>query len=117
MNKEEFKTRTKKYAVQIIKFVQTLPKDSTSAIISRQLVRCGTSVGANYRASCRAKSRADFIAKIGIVEEETDETLYWFELLIETEIVCSDDVGNIMAEGNEILSIVVSSIRTAKANR
>ena len=117
MNKEEFKQRTKRFALQIIEFVQKLPISSITAIISRQLLRCGTSVGANYRAACRAKSKADFIAKMGIVEEEADETLYWFELLVEADIVQHEDVAHLMAEGDEILAIVVSSIRTARTKK
>jgi four helix bundle protein len=82
-----------------------------------QLIRCGTSVGANYRASCRAKSKADFIAKMGIVEEEADESIYWIELLVDAELIKMNRVGDLLTEGNQILSIVVSSINTARGGK
>jgi four helix bundle protein len=81
MNPSEMKKRTKAYALAIIRLVQTLPNTPAARVLGNQLVRCGTSVGANYSASCRAKSQADFIAKMGIVEEEADESIYWMELL------------------------------------
>ena len=87
MNEQEFKQRTKKLALRIIKLVETLPKTSTGRVIGNQILRSGTSVGANYRAACRAKSTADILNKLSIVEEEADETLYWLELLVEGEII------------------------------
>jgi four helix bundle protein len=81
------------------------------------LLRCDTSVGANYRASCRARSQADFVAKLGIVEEEADETIYWIELLIETGLVEKNLVANLLDEADQIISIIVSSIKTARVNR
>ena len=84
MDPIELKTRTKAFAVRVIKLVDKLPDSRASNAIARQMVRSGMSVGANYRAACRAKSRADFIAKLGIVEEECDETVYWMELLVES---------------------------------
>jgi four helix bundle protein len=83
-------------------------------VIRNQMVRCGTSVGANYRAACRARSRPDFIAKMGIVEEEADESSYWIELLIDAGIVKCERVADLLQEGGEIVSIVVSSIKTAR---
>jgi four helix bundle protein len=77
VNADDFRDRTKRFAIEVIRFADTLPRTWTSAVVSKQMVRCGTSVGANYRAACRAKSRADFIAKMGIVEEECDEVIYW----------------------------------------
>jgi four helix bundle protein len=116
MNKDELKLRTKKFALYIIKFVESLPKGKTAEIIGRQLLRSGTSVGANYRAACRARSSADFIAKMGIVEEELDESIYWLELLVDSGIVPFDKIALLTKEADELLAIVVSSIRTAKGN-
>ncbi len=87
MNELEFKNRTRTLALRIVKLVEALPKTRTTDVIGRQLLRCGTSVGANYRAACRARSVADVIAKLGIVEEEADETLYWMQLLIDAGTV------------------------------
>ena len=114
MNAEEMKTRTRSFALRIIRLVDALPKTRTAEVVGRQLLRCGTSVGANYRASCRAKSPADFIAKMGIVEEEADETVYWIELLIESGQVDKERVNSLLDEANQILSIAVSSINTAR---
>ena len=114
MNKEELKNRFKQFALRIIRLCQSLPKDKTADVIRGQLLRAGTSTGANYRAACRAKSNADFIYKLGIVEEELDESLYWMELLIEANMVNKNLLNDLMNEGNELLSIVVSSIKTAK---
>jgi four helix bundle protein len=83
-------------------------------VIGKQLIRCETSAGANYRAACRAKSPADFIAKMGIVEEELDETLYWMELLVASELISEDRLTELTNEANELLAITVSSIRTAR---
>jgi four helix bundle protein len=116
MNKDELKQRTKRFALDIIEFVESLPNGKTVEIISRQLLRSGTSVGANYRAACRARSSADFISKMGIVEEELDESLYWLELLVDSGIVSSDRVALLLREADELLAITVSSIRTAKGN-
>ncbi|MBI3650201.1 MAG: four helix bundle protein [Acidobacteria bacterium] len=114
MNAEDMKKRTRAYALRIIKLVESLPKTQTAHVIGGQLLRSGTSVGANYRAACRGKSRADFIAKMGIVEEEADESNYWIELLTDAEIVKLNRVTHLLEEGNQILSIVVSSINTAR---
>ena len=116
MNKDELKRRTKTFALDVIKFVESLPKGKITEIIGRQLLRSGTSVGANYRAACRARSSADFIAKMGVVEEEADESIYWLELLVESGIVSSDRVVSLRKEADELLAITVSSIRTAKRN-
>jgi four helix bundle protein len=90
MNNENLKKRTKRFALEIIKFVESLPSDKTWAVLGRQLLRSGTSVGANYRAACRAKSPADFIFKMGIVEEEADESSFWIELLLEAEKISGE---------------------------
>lgn len=115
--KKEILKRTKNVALRIVKLVQTLDKNYTERTIGKQMLRSGTSIGANYRAACRAKSTADFINKLKIVEEETDETLYWLELLIEGDIVSEDKLAPLMKEIDEILAIIVSSINTARRNK
>src|SRR5439155_8090507 len=87
MQKKDFLKRTMEFGLRIIRFVETLPKNQTGSVLGRQLLRCGTSVGANYRSAVRGKSRADFIAKMGIVEEECDEAIYWMEMLIQAGLV------------------------------
>ena len=104
------------FALRIIHLVESLPRNRTAYVIGRQLLRSGTSVGSNYRAACRAKSTADFISKMGTVEEEADETLYWMELLLEDKIVEKTVLEPLMKEGDEILAISVSSIKTARKN-
>ncbi len=117
MNSEDFKKRTKAYALRVIKVVESLPNSQTGRVIGNQLLRSGTSVGANYRAAARGRSRPDFISKMGIVEEECDESLYWMELLVEGGLVDEDRLADLMGEGDEILSMVVASIRTSRAHR
>jgi len=114
MNPSELKQRTKDFAKRVIKLIEALPKNMTTGVIGRQLLRSSTSVGANYRAVCRAKSRADFIAKLCIVEEECDESLYWLEMLVETNHIKLSLVAELMKEGEEILAIVVASAKTAR---
>ena len=117
MNTDELKDRFKQFALRIIRLCQSLPKEKTADVMRGQLLRAGTSVGANYRAACRAKSTADFIYKLGIVEEELDESLYWMELLIEAKIVTEKLLNDLLNEGDQLLSIVVSSIKTAKSKK
>jgi four helix bundle protein len=117
MQKEEFLKRTMNFGLRVIRLVDALPKKQVTQVLGRQLLRAGTSVGANYRAAVRGKSRADFIAKMGIVEEECDEALYWMEMLVESGSVKSDLLKSLIDEGNQILSIVVASIRTARRNK
>lgn len=114
MTKEEMKARTKKYALRVIKAVQALPNDKVSSVLGSQLLRSGTSVGANYRAVCRAKSTADFVNKLKIVEEESDESLFWMELLVESGIMTQKELGELMKEGGEILAMVVAAIKTTR---
>lgn len=114
---EELKSRTKKFAIRIIKMFRTLPKTEEARIIGKQVLRSGTSVAANYRAVCRARSKAEFISKIGIVVEEADETLFWLELLIETEIVSKNRMIDLTNEACELLAIFAASQRTAKQNK
>jgi four helix bundle protein len=117
MNADEMKKRTRAFALRIVRLVEALPKNKTAEVIGKQLLRCGTSVGANYRASCRARSQADFIAKMGIVEEEADESIYWIELLVESGLVKTERVSGLLEEADQIVAIVVSSIRTARGNK
>src|SRR5712692_3770096 len=116
MTPTEMKQRTRSLALRIIRLVESLPSTRTADVIGKQLMRCGTSVGANYRAACRARSRADFAAKMGIVEEEADEVVYWIELLVDCGLLKQSRVDELLAETNEIIAMVVSSIRTARAN-
>lgn len=109
--------RTRKYAVDVWKFCVKVPKTREYNAYINQLIRCSSSVGANYRASQRAKSTADFINKLKIVEEEADESLYFLELLSEINPSFSDDIKVLHKEGEEILSIIVASIKTARKNR
>jgi four helix bundle protein len=117
MNNENLKVRTKRFALEIIKLVEALPPDRTCDTLGRQRLRSGTSVGANYRAACRAKSPADFIFKMGIVEEEADESGFWIELLVEAEKLNGDKAVSLLKECNELVAISVSSIRTAERTR
>lgn len=113
--KEQIKDRTKKIGLDVIKMVGDMPAGSIALrAVSAQIVRCATSIGANYRAACRAKSDADFLNKLKIVEEETDETLYWLEILEDGNFVDSKSLDELKKETNEILSIIVASIRTVK---
>jgi four helix bundle protein len=114
MTSDEFKKRTKAFALRVIRLVDSLPRSRTAGTIGGRLLRAGTSVGANYRAACRAKSAADFIAKMGIVEEESDESAYWMELLIEAGIAKESRVSGLLGEANEILSMVIASIKTSR---
>ena len=117
MNPEDMKKRTRVFALRIIRLAESLPNTRTAKVIRNQMLRCGPAVGANYRASCRAKSKPDFISKMGTVEEEADETIYWMELLIDAEIVKRSRIADLLDEADEILSIVVSSIKTARGLR
>lgn len=111
------KNRTKKFALRIIKLVEALPKTKTGDVVGKQLLRCGTSVAANYRAACRAKSTSDFIAKLGIVEEEGDESMFWLEIIIESALMIKELVEPLLNEADEIVAIIVSSKKTVKENK
>jgi four helix bundle protein len=117
MEKRDLKERTKNFALKVIRVVEMLPKGRITDILCRQLMKAGTSVGANYRAACRAKSTADFISKMGIVEEEADETIYWMELLIEAGLIQKDNLIPLLDEANQILAMTVSSIKTARKGK
>lgn len=109
--------RTKTFALRVVRMIQSLPKDDVSHVLSKQLLRSATSVGANYRAARRARSRAEFLAKLGIVEEEADETIYWLELIAETGCVKAQRLDGLLEEANELLAIIVSSIKTARPKK
>lgn len=115
VTKTEMKARTKKFALKVINFVGELPKNSANYVMGKQLLRCGTSVGANYRSSCKAKSKQDFISKTSIVEEEADEAGYWLELLVESGAVKQENAAALMDEASRITAIMVASIKTARS--
>ena len=117
MKKEDFLQRTRAFGLRVIYLVEKLVRTQTAQILGRQLLRAGTSVGANYRAAVRAKSRADFISKMGTVEEECDEAIYWMEMLVDAGSIKSSAVTELVDEGNQILSIVVASIKTARRGK
>jgi len=117
MTREEMKSRTKAYANRVVKLCAALPNNWMARILGQQLLRSGTSVGANYRAVCRAKSNADFINKLRVVEEECDESLFWMELLVDNSFVKPSRLEGLMKEADEILAIVVSSAKTARTSR
>jgi four helix bundle protein len=112
----ELQRKTKSFAIDMIKFVKHLDRSMTQQIIGKQLLRSGTSVGANYRAAMRSKSPADFVAKMGIVEEEADESLYWMELLVETGTIRPEQVHQLQDMANQILAMTVTSIKTARSS-
>ena len=109
----EFRQRTKQFALRVIRLVESLPQRRTADVIGKQFIRSGTSVGANYRAACRARSPQEFRAKLGIVEEEADESIYWIELLVESNLVRESLVNHLLREADEILAMVVASIKTS----
>jgi four helix bundle protein len=114
MDERTFKARTKKLAVAIIKEISRLPRSLATDVIGKQLIRSGTSIGANYRAACRAKSAADMINKLNMVEEESDETEYWLELLVEAGLVPQSQLESIYKETDEILAMTIASIKTLR---
>jgi four helix bundle protein len=116
MTRQEMKNRTKVYANCIVKLCSALPANWIAQTLGKQLLRCGTSVGANYRAICRAKSNSDFINKLRIVEEECDESLFWMELLVDNNFTKASRLSGLMNEAGEILAIVVSSAKTARSS-
>ncbi len=117
MSDSELQTRTKAFALRVIRLVGALPNGHAAEVIGKQLLRSGTWVGANYRAACRAKSPSDFIAKLKTVEEEADESLYWMELLIESGLMSEQRLTPLMEEGNAIVAMTVSSIKTTRSQK
>lgn len=116
MKHQNLQDRTRKFALSVIKFTERLQRDDISRTLGRQLLRSGTSVGANYRAVCRSKSKPDFISKMGTVLEEADESAYWIELLVDAEKTSPQVARPLLAEANELIAIAASSINTAKRN-
>ena len=114
---EELKKRCKQFAIRIVMLFRSLPRTDEARIIGKQVLRSGTSVAANYRAVCRARSKAEFIAKIGVVVEEADETVFWLELIVDTGIVREAPLRSLMSEGNELLAIFAASQYTARKRR
>jgi four helix bundle protein len=116
MTREEMKSRTKEYANRVVRVCAALPNNWIAQTLGKQLLRSGTSVGANYRAVCRAKSNSDFVNKLRIVEEECDESLFWMELLVDNNLVKAARLRNLMKEADELLAIIVSSAKTARTS-
>lgn len=114
---EELKNRSKQFAIRIVKLFRSLPRTEEARIMGKQVLRAGTSVAANYRAVCRARSKPEFIAKIGLVVEEADETTFWLELLVDTGIVRAARMRSLMSEANELLAIFAASQYTARKMR
>lgn len=114
---EELRERTKQFALRIIRLFRALPGKADAQIVGKQLLRCGTSVGANYRAACRARSKAEFIARLGIVAEEADESVFWLEMIEESKMLNPKRLEEILREARELAAIFSASLRTAKGNR
>jgi len=111
----ELKQRTKRFAIRIVKLFQSLQRSPEAQILGKQVLRSGTSIAANYRAVCRARSRAEFISKMSVVLEEADETVFWIELLIETEIIRQERAQELLNEANQLVAIFGASLRTSKS--
>lgn len=114
MNEIELKQRTKQFSLRVMKLVAALPRSTEGRAIGNQLVRSGTSVGANYRAACRGRSKSEFIAKLGTVEEEADESAFWMELIIESGLLEKKRVEALLQEANELVAILVASRKSAR---
>ena len=114
VDKEELKGRTKQFALRVIRLAEALPRTQSGRVIGNQLLRSATSVAANYRAVCRARSQADFVHKLGIVEEEADESLFWLELVVEANLIPACRVEDLIQEADELTAIFVASRKTAK---
>jgi len=117
MDKHELQDRTKQFALRVLKLIDVLPRTAAGRAISSLLVRAATSVGANYRSACRARSRAEFAAKLGVAVEEADESLYWLELVRDSKLLPENKLSLLLKEANELLAICAASLRTAKHNR
>ena len=113
----DLKARTKKFALRMMKMVDALPRTIQGRAIAKQIIRSATSVAANYRAACRARSRAEFIAKIGIVEEEADESCFWLELIIDSGLLNEDRIRPLLSEAGELVAIMAASRKSAIGNR
>jgi four helix bundle protein len=113
MTERELLQRTKQFALRIFKLVGALPQTIQGRAVASQLIRSGTSVAANYRAACRARSKAEFVAKLGVVEEEADESAFWLELIMETNLLNATKVKPLLSEASELVAIMASSKKTA----
>jgi four helix bundle protein len=113
MNRDELRQRTKRFGLRVLKLIDALPGRAAGRIITNQLGRSGTAVGANYRAACKSRSRAEFISKIGVVEEEADESAYWLEMIIEAGLLRMARVESLLTEANELTAIMAASRITA----
>lgn len=116
-NNYDFKNRTQDFAVSIIKLVEKLPKKGSTYVIANQILRSATSIGANYRSATRGRSLKEFIAKLGIAEEEADETLYWLEIIQKTNLMAADIISPLWKEANEITAIIVKMKKNAKGRK
>jgi four helix bundle protein len=110
----DLRQRTREFSLRIIRMVQAMPRNRVAGVIGDQVLRCGTSVGANYRAACRARSQAEFISKMHIVLEEADESQYWMDLLVASHVMPEAKLQNLMKEAEELVAIAVASINTAR---
>src|SRR6266478_8234734 len=117
MTTAELKARTKEFALRVGRLVDALPNTVKGRTIANQIMRSATSVAANYRAACRARSRAEFIAKIGIVEEEADESCFWLELIIDSGLLTEDRIRPLLSEAGELVAIMAASRKSAIGNR
>jgi len=117
VDERTFKERTKKFALAVVKLVESLPRTRTAEVLGRQLLRCGTSVGANYRAPCRGRSASDVVAKLGTVEEEGDESIYWMELLTDSSVVPAERLLPLKREANELVAMTVASMKTLRSRQ
>lgn len=116
MNAAQLKTRTKRFGLQTIRLVQSLPRTQSANVIGSQLLRSGTSVGANYRSACRASSKPEFISRSSVALDEAEESVYWMELLIEGGLAPAANLNVLIKEGNELVAILAASVKTARAN-
>jgi|SRR6478672_3748301 len=114
---EDLRNRTKAFAVRIVKMYRTLPYKPDAQVLGKQLLRCGTAVAANYRAACRSRSKAEWIAKIGIVVEQADESVFWLEMLTDCEIVPSEKIARLLRKAHELSALFTASQRTARSHR
>jgi four helix bundle protein len=114
MTPEELRARTKLFALRVVKLYRSLPRTADAQVMGKQLLRCGTSVAANYRASCRARSRAEFAARIGVVTEEADESGFWLEMLVDAEIVRAVLLNDILQESRELTAIFTATLQSVR---
>jgi four helix bundle protein len=117
MTEAELKSRTKAFALRVLKVVDALPRSTAGRVLGGQVARSATSVAANYRSVCRAKSRADFLAKLAVVEEEADETAFWLEMIVDSGLLTAAKLAALRKEADELTAIFVSSLKTVRDGR